>query len=186
NASRPLVLAGRAMATAPPATNNAPKPAPTAKKPLVPPEERFWVRYSPHHEFPWSTVSSVALHLIGAGLVALVVLDLLGWGRDSKPLPLQPVMLGDDKPEGAGAGTGGQPPESRTERAQDEPRAATPSVPDLPKEDDKIAKPATDPAAVPREPNPGLSRLIAEANASQSALSKLDKAVQEKLIRGLD
>jgi hypothetical protein len=39
-----------------------------------PPDEQFWVRYSPHHEFPLSSVTSLALHIL-----AMVFLALAGW-----------------------------------------------------------------------------------------------------------
>jgi hypothetical protein len=47
-----------------------PTPADTDQQ--APPEERFWKRYSPHHEFPLSSVGSVLLHILSIG--ALVVI----------------------------------------------------------------------------------------------------------------
>ena len=38
-------------------TVEAAKNGKATKKPLVPPDEKFWVRYSPHHEAPLSGVS---------------------------------------------------------------------------------------------------------------------------------
>ena len=38
--------------------NNDKVPA-KGKAALIPPEEKFWQRYSPHHEFPLSTVTSI-------------------------------------------------------------------------------------------------------------------------------
>ena len=56
------------MSTAepPPVPKNQPRP------PLIPPDEEFWEKYSPHYEFPLSTVGSIALHI--AGLVLFLVL----------------------------------------------------------------------------------------------------------------
>ena len=44
----------------------APKP-----KPLVPPDERFWKRYSPHHEMELASAASVTLHVLLVVLVAV-------------------------------------------------------------------------------------------------------------------
>src|SRR5262249_57664525 len=43
---------------------------------LVPPEERFWKRYSPHHEAPLSGVVSFVLHGFVIGLMALAAVFL--------------------------------------------------------------------------------------------------------------
>jgi hypothetical protein len=60
-----------------------------AKKRL-PAEPRFWKRYSKHHEFPLSIVSSVFIHLLVGGLVILVItgalLSLLGISHESVPV----------------------------------------------------------------------------------------------------
>ncbi len=37
----------------------------------VPPDERFWRRYSPHGELPLSGASSLAVHLLLFGLLML-------------------------------------------------------------------------------------------------------------------
>src|SRR5262245_10723392 len=91
-----------------------PTAAPTLPGPLAPPEERFWRRYSPHHEFPLSSAVSIALHIL-----ALVLLGLLGWWvahlatQKSTPLAEVPIALGPsggDRQPGLGgnqAGTGG-------------------------------------------------------------------------------
>ncbi|HZU38138.1 MAG TPA: hypothetical protein VFA18_19605 [Gemmataceae bacterium] len=39
----------------------------------APPDERFWVRYSPHHEFRLSTLASLLLHLIVYGTAAFLI-----------------------------------------------------------------------------------------------------------------
>jgi hypothetical protein len=56
------------------------KPAgkpPTQDKPLIPPDEKFWQRYSPHHEFALSLSSSGVVHVAVLGLVVLA--SLAGW-----------------------------------------------------------------------------------------------------------
>lgn len=69
---------------------------------LIPPEEAFWVRYSPHHEFSLSSLGSLILHLLSLGLI--VVLAILA----------ARLSLGDKPPETGGleiveGGGGGNP-----------------------------------------------------------------------------
>ena len=83
----------------------------TAEKstPLIPPDERFWQRYSPHHEFPLSSVASLALH----GLVIGTML-LAGWWMSrrwqddlAKPPSMDVVQVeGGTGLEGLGGGSG--------------------------------------------------------------------------------
>jgi hypothetical protein len=61
----------------------------------LPPEEQFWLRYSPHHEFPLSSATSVALHvlvLVFLGLAAWVAIRL-GLGYENKPPSVSAVSL---------------------------------------------------------------------------------------------
>lgn len=89
-------------------------PVAEARRVMVPPEEKFWQRYSPHHEAPVSGVTSVVVHL-------LVILLLLGvvWlhgklkiDEQYAPLPLDVVSIapagGDGKPIGKDDGPGGR------------------------------------------------------------------------------
>ena len=53
---------------------NAPTAPPPAANPirmLVPPDEKFWKRYSPHNEAPLSGISSFALHLLAIPLLLI-------------------------------------------------------------------------------------------------------------------
>jgi hypothetical protein len=100
---------------------------------LVPPEEQFWVRYSPHHEFPLSTITSFALHVLVIGLMLLFAFVLVA-ARPVHQMPVEAVRFagGGGNPHGAGDGPG---------------RAAA-----LPVEDG--AKPGED--TTPQEKRPGL------------------------------
>src|SRR5262249_8975439 len=62
-ADPPLTRRGQDMATGIPTTD---KQAPGPKL-RVPPEEKFWKRYSPHGEAPLSLVGSFALHALAVG-----------------------------------------------------------------------------------------------------------------------
>jgi hypothetical protein len=90
---------------------------------LVPPEEQFWQRYSPHHEFQLSSAASFALHALILGL-----LILLGWllfhdfDEEKKPATVDAVRIpgiigkkfgfgpggGGGSPGGVGAAAGGK------------------------------------------------------------------------------
>jgi hypothetical protein len=88
------------MSTATPAPAPAPAPAkPKAEQPLVPPDEQFWVRYSPHHEFPLSTVTSFALHVLAFGVLLLFAMVLIA-NKPVNQVPVEAVRL-------AAAGGGG-------------------------------------------------------------------------------
>ena len=103
------------MAETPPSSNNS-KRSPE-KQPLIPPEERFWQRYSPHFEFPVSICSSAFLHTLGLGILAFVpfLWALMGLDRDAAPLPTDTIVIagGGGHPEGIGndidAGNSGPP-----------------------------------------------------------------------------
>jgi hypothetical protein len=94
------------------------KPASPAAAPEQPPEEAFWERYSPHHEFPLSTVTSVGLFGLAVGLVAVASV-LIGLSRNDergKPPKMDVVeeaQGGGGKdgfgPEGAGLNAKGGP-----------------------------------------------------------------------------
>jgi len=86
--------------------------APESKSPpppLAAPSEEFWERYSPHHEFPLSSVGSIALHIGGLVLIllALWLLSRLAIS-DKTPVPMRVMKVSDDGegPEGRGGGGG--------------------------------------------------------------------------------
>ncbi len=66
----------------------------------TPIEEKFWKRYSPHHELPLSSVSSVAVHALG--IVALIAFAVLAgeWNvRNSRNgLPVSSLNDPSDEP----------------------------------------------------------------------------------------
>jgi len=101
------------MATQSPAAG----PQKTGKQPReLPkqPDEQFWQRYSPNHEFPLSTVTSVATHFLIGGLVIIIAFywSQIRDDRD-KPLAMDTISaggggdpLGTD--DGSGTGPGGE------------------------------------------------------------------------------
>jgi hypothetical protein len=89
-------------------TTTAPSPAnPKAALPLKPPDERFWKKYSPHHELPVSMAGSFLLHVLGIGFIALVLVGVLtGLGKTRQP-EISPIAIaggGGGNTQGVGDG----------------------------------------------------------------------------------
>ncbi len=87
----------------------AEKAPPTrAGQPLLPPEERFWKRYSPHFELPLASATSLFLHGMIIGILAVGGLAyLFSGGVDAVRPPQMEIAL---VPEGAGFGPPGGAP----------------------------------------------------------------------------
>src|SRR5688572_16891644 len=98
-----------ANATTLPETNAREQPAGT--KPLTPPEERFWKRYSTHGELPLSSLASFAIHALILGALVLWFFYLAAFFHSpTRDLPIDPVRLavggGGGKPQGVGNAPG--------------------------------------------------------------------------------
>lgn len=75
---------------------------PTKKTP-VPPDEKFWKRYSPHHEAPVSGVTSLTIHILIPCLIAIYFFVFGKYLQDkSKPIPLGVVAIGNPNSGGGG------------------------------------------------------------------------------------
>src|SRR6516165_7572823 len=93
--------------------STATEPKNATSLPLLPPEETFWKRYSPHNEAPLSGVSSTVLHvlmiLLLLGIIAMQ--NALKLDDEFRPPPVDPVRLnlggGGGSPSGSGGGPGG-------------------------------------------------------------------------------
>jgi hypothetical protein len=110
-------------------------------QPKTLPEEDFWQRYSPHYEFPLSSVTSAAIHIIAIALVIVGLVALLnGWWKGKEPPNVEPIELvggGGGSPSGVGSGPGdGAPPQPPKEAVNEKPDPKKPvpvaSLPDLP------------------------------------------------------
>jgi hypothetical protein len=64
-------------------------PKNAAGKGTQPPDERFWVRYSPHHEAPLSLVASLSLHVSAVLLLVLLAL----WAVSAPDSPAAPPRM---------------------------------------------------------------------------------------------
>lgn len=93
-------------------TNAPPPAAKSVPGPLAPPEEQFWEKYSPHYEFPLSSVGSVAMHIAALVLFlgALWMLSRMTFS-DKTPVAMRAMTVIGDEGDGAGkAGSGGGTP----------------------------------------------------------------------------
>src|SRR5438093_278210 len=83
------------MATDNPAKKDTNENQDTAKEKqtpaLVPPDERFWQRYSPNHEFPLSSASSAMIHLFVLGFLVLGAKTLAAW---DSPVDVDALVVG--------------------------------------------------------------------------------------------
>src|SRR5262245_35551203 len=106
-----------------------------AKKntPLQPPDERFWQRYSPHHELPLAGMTSVFVHgLIVGGMALAGFLLLLARESESNRPPSMDLVQLTPGSEGAGAepGSPGEAGQAQTEAVPTQVTKVTEIVPD--------------------------------------------------------
>src|SRR5262249_27441386 len=158
--------------------------APRETGPLIPPEEKFWQRYSPHNEAPLSGASSFLLHMALLSLLALVCWLGSRASDSNKSIPVGALAVAG--PEGGGGDPGGQAdggPGARGGRGAPEtpagaraPRVASPKI-ILP-----VVKP--EPLAAP-ELNADTGRAVVDASEAWKSLERLDKNLREKLVNGL-
>src|SRR5438046_1822792 len=105
----PPFWAGHTMSTATATTNSQPT---LARRPVLPPEEQFWQRYSPHNEFPVSSIGSLTIYLIiGVLIVAGIKLKLFDTERppldvDSVEMDFTDIGGGGGDPDGVSGGVG--------------------------------------------------------------------------------
>jgi hypothetical protein len=175
------------MAKAPPATTTAPRAeqAGTANQPK-PPEERFWVHYSPHGEAPLSGAGSFAIHALIFGMILLVIFSIHTFGRSNTSIQVDPVRLQLGGGGGHREGQGDGPGIGELKEAARDPRGTTQAsegkLDQLPDPSSKL------PLDVPKA-NPNLFdkesvRLIKERNsAAAKALGALSEGALAQLPR---
>jgi hypothetical protein len=158
--------------------------APQGKRLPKLPEERFWKRYSPHHEFPLSFSGSTLLHVLIFGLLVLLFLSLLGF-NSNRSLPVDPVRIalggGGGNKDGVEGGSGpGKGPLENVE--QGDPG-------DKPVDGADVERPALTQTQVDKLkmdfPDPKDVRLIQESEVGRR-IAALDKSVRDKLRDGLN
>jgi hypothetical protein len=102
---------------------------------LIPPEERFWKRYSPHFELPLASMTSVTLHAMAIGILAIGgIAFLFSGGIEAARPPEMDIRLTPDglgfggDQGGAPAGEPGFPGEAGTEFTPGPPDAGLPQA----------------------------------------------------------
>jgi len=156
-------------------------PVQNPPQPLLPPEERFWQRYSPYNEFPISTVGAIAIFLLS--FVALIVFSqyLL---KDSAAEPIElggpiEVIPGG----GGGGGTGGSGNERPEAVEKSDPNEVLEPVTPL----EKIERPTVEPKqladVVP--PDSEAVRFIQQGNLAAASLAKVRDDLRQDLMKGL-
>lgn len=91
-----------------PASSPAPKAPPG---PIAPPGDEFWEKYSPHYEFPLSSIGSIAMHVAGVAIFLLLLWLLSRLSiSDTQPVPMIGITVdGDGSGENGGGSGGGEP-----------------------------------------------------------------------------
>ena len=152
---------------------------------LVPEDERFWRRYSPHHEFPLSSAASIALHVIAVAVLVLggVLAAKWGLGDSEKPIPISIMDEpgGGGQPEGKDAGTRGEGAVQSKEASESPSNAVADATP-APKEN--LNEPTVDPVALPKIQDPS-TRYIDESAEAMKGLAKLDEQTRKSLFNSL-
>jgi hypothetical protein len=158
----------------------------SAERPLLPPEERFWQRYSPHNEFPLSGVGSVTIYvLLAVAIIAGIKFHL--FDADHSPLTVGAVEFdpslvggGGGDTQGVKGGTGDQTPDKVGDVTKLTDPSLTPLPPlNPPKEIDEEKLPDI---AKPEKVEDGTVPVYTEAMAR---LAGVEKATSEKLFENL-
>ena len=155
---------------------------PKPPRPESPPDERFWKRYSKHHELPISSAGSLLIHCIFGGLLILIGIAWLG-GHDD-PVTMDVISVeggGGGAPDAQGNGPGnGVPPITGDEAAakQNEKIVAAPR-PDSKKD---LPEPHADPVKLPDSSG---ARPIEADQGSFKDVSRQSQDLQQKLLEGL-
>lgn len=160
-------------------------PSATKSRSLLP-DEQFWKRYSPHHEFPLSTVASVGIHLIGFGLLAMIGYAVFSIVRDAdKPIATRAVALAEEpsgggggRKDGAGNAPGvGDPAEDAVPTPPDRPENPVAPTPEK-TEFDKVDRSALKLDSVA---DPTTQRLVEEGGRQVDAIAGLAASARKRL-----
>jgi hypothetical protein len=162
---------------APAVSDNPARPAGAPTR--VPPEERFWKRYSAHGELPLSGASSFAIHVLVVGFLILWAVYLAAlFSRPTQSLPVEVVRLetggGGGSRNGAGDGPGvGHRAEAAGKDEETKPgKEEGPRKPNL--EEVQVAE-------IKKQFTAADVRYIQEGPPSMAAFSRLGKEVRDRI-----
>jgi hypothetical protein len=169
------------MATTP-QTDKAP-PGKPSNKPKIPPEERFWKRYSPHHEFLLSSTGSGVLHAVAFAVLffGALLAAMLGIKFDNNvEVDAMVIAGGGGSPSGAeGPTTGIGKKEDTADLRKSETEKMKP--PQAPPEGLEVVRP-TDPELMPDQP---AARLIEDDIGMGKNLNAQSEAARQRLADSL-
>src|SRR5947209_7489396 len=164
---------------------------PPAAAPAQPPDEKFWVKYSRHHELPISGMASLAWHTLIIGFIVIVAWVITAGARDE--MPIEVVSLSGDAGSGGLNGTGadrnignGSPRVEAVEASQLPPDAQRPTDPlqDIPGL--KITpKDLLKEVEVDQEADRDLIKITEHGTRTLQQLAQVDKQIREKLLAGI-
>ncbi len=148
-------------------------------------EERFWNRYSPHHELPLSSATSVTVHVL---LIVFMVMS--GWLLanfalgGNKILDLDTIVIagGGGSKKGVGNERGDQPPVSAQEDVEKHQDPNNPGT-RLPTTE-PLKTPTPDPLNL-RSDDQAAARRINRAGAAVRAMSKLSEDARKKIFNAI-
>jgi hypothetical protein len=155
----------------------------TAKKAPAPPDERFWQRYSPHHEFPLSVAGSIVLHAVCFFLLLLIVGGLLARWLNLNPEPpeISAVAMveggGGGDPQGVERGAKGGVVPTGQEAVQSNPQDKVAAAPIDKPEELKIEKVQPRPPELDLKPTQINDRMLAESDAMVRQLKDIHARV---------
>jgi hypothetical protein len=151
-------------------------------QPPLPPDEKFWQRHSPHHEFPLSLVATVLFHLLVLfGAVILVSVMFSGCGKTlSDPLPIDSLEVDDGGSGGTPQGDDASTTKQEVAVQQRQPDLPpTPVTPDIQK---PVVQPNPDEAVI--DPNAPKREDQPATNQAQSLDDALEQAIASTGPRG--
>jgi hypothetical protein len=159
-----------------------------AKPVKLAPEPTFWKRYSPHHEFPISSVTSISVYVLGALLMWAVISFAIHQSEDNKPLPAEAIEVagGGGSPEGQGTeGEGDRPPIPKTEDVNAPKTDSPTSIEVAARTDDKFDPLAPDPLTLPELQDKDV-RVIDDPTAEAiSRFAKMEPEARKRLFQGI-
>jgi hypothetical protein len=179
------------MENAPVSTSSStPRANPATTPSLIPPEEQFWKRYSPHNEAPLSGVTSFALHLLIIPLLLLIgyVYTLLRPEDENRSLPVDVVRVeipgggGNKRAEGPGSGgPQASPMESGGDSTDEDPKKAKPQPLENLVSPEKVQE-----LRAEFNDDPAAKIWIDRGNAQLGALAKLDDDIRKNLRKNVN
>ena len=161
-------------------TATAPKKG-TPKKtgPAGLPDERFWIKYSPHHELPLSVTSSVFIHAMAFGVIGLILAGFLsGLFSPKPPPPVQAFTIGGGGGDPNGGEAGTDPAPSNGKEVTETVKQADPVQP-VEANKDLTPPPATVQPLV--KPDEGPSRLFQQVTLSPKNLGDVARTANDRL-----